>query len=402
MSDFWSSAGLSSANPPRNEAPAAPAPRDPAAAAPITAAAPIPAAAAPAQARASGQGGPVRAVRRGKTPVVPALFTLLVGGVFFGLYRYVSRTPAPAEANPANAPKAAPAKAPVDPFLKELLSESTPVATEPAATRPATESRSESPAPKPAPTPARPPRAAAAFDPDFRSRGGSLDAELARLKGVTARQGSGTQLKAGDPVQYARFSQLPVTITSQIGFAGVRTWLEDVHQSCPAAAVGELKLKRRQGRDAQPPHGLTLEATVWLHGKASSSEGATGGDERNIVPRLDFVRVLRELSALASDDPVQFIDVTLTAERGWSLAPTQAPRILGSFSYFGHQDIVDLLVERIPRHPFIERHTVEAKGARRTVQFSTPRADRMPPPGEALRDPDSLDPFRIVKLKTGI
>ena len=145
-----------------------------------------------------------------------------------------------------------------------------------------------------------------------------------------------------------------------------------------------------------------MEATVWLHAKAAASEGATGGDdERNIVPRLEFARVLRELSALASDDPVQFIGITLAAEKGRPLGPTQAPRIVGTFSWFGHQDVVDLLAERIPRHPFIDRRAVEAKGPRRSVQFSTLPADRMPPAGEALRAADSLDPFRIVNLKGG-
>jgi hypothetical protein len=342
---------------------------------------------------------PGRPARRSKSAVVPTLFTFLVGGVFFGLYRYVSRTPAPAEAQDATAAKAGPAKAPVDPFLKELLGESNSVTSPPATTRPAPESRGEQAAPKPATAP--PARAAAAFDPDFRSRGGNLEAELTALKRIT-RHGSDRQVKAGEPVHYSGFSQLPVTITANIGFKAVRTWLESVQQSCPAASVGELKLKRRQGRDAQPPHGLTMEATVWLHAKAPASEGAAGGgDERNIVPRLDFARVLRELSALAGDDPVQFVDITIAAEKGRPLGPTQAPRIVGTFSWFGHQDVVDLLAERIPNHPFIDRHTVEAKGPRRTVQFSTPPADRMPPPAEALRDADSLDPFRIVNLKTG-
>ena len=180
------------------------------------------------------------------SPMLAVVLTLLVAGAGFAAYWYLKQPPAPAAAG-VNTP--APAK-PKDPLLDFLLAD-----------EPKPSEKGDSPAASR--------RAGARARPAFRAAPGrwkpttrtssrspaALEGEVAKLRRVSARHGLNAtlQITAGEPVYRSYYTQLPVALTAQGDFKGVLAWLTDLHHSCPAASVGELKISARRESPTSSP-----------------------------------------------------------------------------------------------------------------------------------------------------
>ena len=325
------------------------------------------------------------------SPMLAVVLTLLVAGGGFAAYWHLKQPPAPAAAGVSTP---APAK-PKDPLLDFLL------ADEPKPSEKGDSSGGEPSAREPgaAGVPRRP-RAVEAHDPDFLAEPGALEGEVANLRRVSARHGLNAtlQITVGEPVYRSYYTQLPVALTAQGDFRGVLAWLTDLHHSCPAASVGELKISARRESPTSSPKSLAVEATLWLHAKGTDTSAGTTGDELDIVPRLNLVRIACELAHVAGDTPVRFEGITVGPEPARTRPATAVPRVRGSFTFAASDVEANALVTRLRQAPWWEDNAKRMSRLRTNVlqvDFGTPPVDQLPAPTAAVRKAEVPDPFRI-------